>query len=788
MANYSQLKTAIADVIKTNGTQAITGQVLQDVLNSIVSVIGANYQFAGAATPSTNPGTPDQNVFYFATQLGTYSNFGGISITERSLFVFLWNGTWTNIDLLNLDDFYQELDTLVAQFEQQLRQMLDDYQPIVIEGDVTNAPDEEDLTSVGNLLRLKNRGILYGMGCIYLRRELGFAEQLTQENTIYVIRYDYTLTADVTIPANCVLQFDGGSISGAYTITGNNTQIIAHKTSIITDITIAGTWNVPNIYSDWFTDITSTNRIKQLVNLSSDSIYNIIVIEDGTYSVSFSEEKEAALLLKSHTKLIINGQISVVPNALNIYYVVRAMEVTDIEVCGSGTIIGDVVGHTGEEVYAGGIGIEFRQVKYGRISDITVKDCWTNGIYIGGMLGNPENPMDFTNASEHIIISNVTLDNNRANNIAITHGNFIYVKDCIILNAGKTRGTNPMAGIDVESNWENPWWSNNANIYISDCSFSGNSSAGIKVQGAGGVYYENIIIDSCTCDNSFVLRSSNINVNNCIFTSAIIGSNNTTESIDNININGSRFVNIASDDRINNVLVKDSVLEAGTLEYLIRNNSNAGEKITFENSSIYFTSGDTRTVMRNYNDNIFFNNCKIIASGSILDFHGGCVRDSYIECLYLLIITAACLNYRFIHNYIRTTDTTRVFDFKRASSLASSGNFFDVVNNICEGDGVLIYRDGAAFGASGCTAKIEAVVSPSEMTEINKVISPIGTVSKKIYFKVESDSLSGATRPTANLYVGYQFFDTSLSPARPIFVSAISGNTVAWVDATGTAV
>ena len=70
MANYSNLKAAIADVIKTNGTKAITGQVLQDTLNSIVSVIGANYQFAGVATPSTNPGTPDQNVFYFATETG----------------------------------------------------------------------------------------------------------------------------------------------------------------------------------------------------------------------------------------------------------------------------------------------------------------------------------------------------------------------------------------------------------------------------------------------------------------------------------------------------------------------------------------------------------------------------------------------------------------------------------------------------------------------------------------------------------------------------------------------
>lgn len=41
---------------------------------------------------------------------------------------------------------------------------------------------------------------------------------LTQQNTVYVIQYDFTLTSDVTVPANCVLEFDGGSLSGSYEI------------------------------------------------------------------------------------------------------------------------------------------------------------------------------------------------------------------------------------------------------------------------------------------------------------------------------------------------------------------------------------------------------------------------------------------------------------------------------------------------------------------------------------------------------------------------------------------
>ena len=94
MANWQILKAAIADVIKTNGNQKITGQVLQNVLNNIVSSVGENFTFAGIATPSTNPGTPDGHVFYLATQSGTYSNFGG-AIVENEAAILLYNGsTW----------------------------------------------------------------------------------------------------------------------------------------------------------------------------------------------------------------------------------------------------------------------------------------------------------------------------------------------------------------------------------------------------------------------------------------------------------------------------------------------------------------------------------------------------------------------------------------------------------------------------------------------------------------------------------------------------------------------
>lgn len=94
MANYATLKAAIQDVIKTNGNNEITGSLLQQSLLSMINALGADYQFVGIANESTNPGTPDQNVFYIAGA-GTYSNFGAAVIPDGHLGALKYNGSWT---------------------------------------------------------------------------------------------------------------------------------------------------------------------------------------------------------------------------------------------------------------------------------------------------------------------------------------------------------------------------------------------------------------------------------------------------------------------------------------------------------------------------------------------------------------------------------------------------------------------------------------------------------------------------------------------------------------------
>lgn len=96
MANWSDLKAAVAKVIKTNGNQEITGQLLQNVLNNIISNVGGRAAFAGVAALTTNPGTQDGPVFYLAPYNGAYSNFG-IEIHDAGLYIIhnsTTAGTW----------------------------------------------------------------------------------------------------------------------------------------------------------------------------------------------------------------------------------------------------------------------------------------------------------------------------------------------------------------------------------------------------------------------------------------------------------------------------------------------------------------------------------------------------------------------------------------------------------------------------------------------------------------------------------------------------------------------
>lgn len=97
MSKFANLIASIKAAIKTNGTQAITGQILQNKLLEMVSELGAGFQFGGVITPESTFDSAtfgDVNVVFLACTQGSYPTFGGFTLLPGQVALFSYDGTW----------------------------------------------------------------------------------------------------------------------------------------------------------------------------------------------------------------------------------------------------------------------------------------------------------------------------------------------------------------------------------------------------------------------------------------------------------------------------------------------------------------------------------------------------------------------------------------------------------------------------------------------------------------------------------------------------------------------
>ena len=70
-------------------------------------------------------------------------------------------------------------------------------------------------------------------------------ESMSSTNTKYVVKYDYVLGENITVPDNCILEFDGGNIANStensYSLIGTATKVInLYNYTIFSNITPTG--------------------------------------------------------------------------------------------------------------------------------------------------------------------------------------------------------------------------------------------------------------------------------------------------------------------------------------------------------------------------------------------------------------------------------------------------------------------------------------------------------------------------------------------------------------------
>lgn len=131
---FNNLLNLISNKIYTNIAGAVTGDILKEVINSVVTTVGINSNFMGIATSSTVPeqiANIDGKQWYLAVAPGTYhARFGSLVLTSGDIVIFYTDSTWKSLNLIsNFKQIYTDNKTAT---DKQINFLSDNKEEIVI--------------------------------------------------------------------------------------------------------------------------------------------------------------------------------------------------------------------------------------------------------------------------------------------------------------------------------------------------------------------------------------------------------------------------------------------------------------------------------------------------------------------------------------------------------------------------------------------------------------------------------------------------------------------------------
>lgn len=204
----------------------------------------------------------------------------------------------------------------------------------------------------------------------------------------------------------------------------------------------------------------------------------VIIFPEGECFVEATAEQKRCIVIGDNTEVIINGNISLIPNDL-IAYNILYLNGTNIVVKGKGTVSGDKFNHLSKDGEWGhGMQVSGNGKVY--IKDVSIKNCWGDCIYIRGKEAD-------------VTIDRCKLDHGRRQGISITAASSVLVKNTIITNIS---GKSPQYAIDVEPNEGDTI--NNViikNVQIKDCKGGIVASSRSKNSQIGSVDVESCIVE-----------------------------------------------------------------------------------------------------------------------------------------------------------------------------------------------------------------------------------------------------------------------------------------------------
>ena len=219
MAQYDDIKEIIEGAFYTNGLELLNGADTQAALKSVVEAL-KSHDFAKVITPTDDfTEEPNTNWFWLASESGTYTNFGGVSL-DNELAIIKYNGTFTKYKICNM--YLPVLPATPA------GQYLDDSGSFSTPSGTPTSYLTQSYTSVASVTITHNFGAYPAVQCLDADNEVFIPFAITHTDTnIVVVDFDSTRTGNIilTIGSDNTTSYSVKSANYTFTETDKTIEV-----------------------------------------------------------------------------------------------------------------------------------------------------------------------------------------------------------------------------------------------------------------------------------------------------------------------------------------------------------------------------------------------------------------------------------------------------------------------------------------------------------------------------------------------------------------------------------